>query len=367
MNFSSEEVYLISLWDMLSSNKSGMSTFFNGLQGDKTNLVFKQLILNSRRGMNLPLTLMPFMKFTTEVTNKNIFDQIIGKDWVIGGQQFVHLFQRDKLGSAIGIIFDLLDLDNPDFGVTEFSFGLSKNRLNEIKYLKRIITISHHSKQRILSHLEVDPTKIVTIYPGIDHKKFKVQEKMRVRKELNIPDDSIVLLYVGSEHRRKNLITLIRGLSMLEKNNIQTMFIKIGKSQSTIGRKKLISTLQKEEYSKNTRILEDISEKELINWYSAADIFTFPSVGEGFGIPILEAMACGLPVITTQCASIPEVIDDAGISVQDPYSSDEWYTRIKELIFDSGKRSELSALGQNRALKFSWDDSRSKFISLLSD
>jgi glycosyltransferase involved in cell wall biosynthesis len=104
-------------------------------------------------------------------------------------------------------------------------------------------------------------------------------------------------------------------------------------------------------------ILRNVPREKLPILYASADIFIFPTLYEGFGIPPLEAMACGTPVIAPSNSSLPEVVGDAGIYVENPLNPGEWYDRINILLEDEGLRNYLSKKGIIRAHDFSWDKS----------
>jgi glycosyltransferase involved in cell wall biosynthesis len=112
-----------------------------------------------------------------------------------------------------------------------------------------------------------------------------------------------------------------------------------------------------ERANKNIMILRNVPREKLPILYASADIFIFPTLYEGFGIPPLEAMACGTPVIAPSNSSLPEVVGDAGIYVENPLNPREWYDRINILLEDEGLRNYLSKKGIIRAHDFSWDKS----------
>ncbi len=114
---------------------------------------------------------------------------------------------------------------------------------------------------------------------------------------------------------------------------------------------------------KKVRFLGRVSELELITLYSMADVFAFPSFFEGFGVPPLEAMACGAPVITSNTSSLPEVVGDAALLI-DPYNTSELAQAMIRLLEDEKLREELQQKGYARAQLFTWPKSASKMLSV---
>ena len=108
-----------------------------------------------------------------------------------------------------------------------------------------------------------------------------------------------------------------------------------------------------------------MSEDDLPACYSLADVFLFPSIWEGFGLPALEAMACGAPVITSNTSSLPEVVGDAGIKVN-PLDYDEIALRLKEVLMDAALRERMRSSGITRAKEFSWEKAAGRTLEVLS-
>ena len=106
-----------------------------------------------------------------------------------------------------------------------------------------------------------------------------------------------------------------------------------------------------------------VSDEDLPALYSLADIFAFPSLYEGFGLPPLEAMACGLPVVCSNTSSLPEVVGEAGVLVS-PHDIDAWSSAMAGLLGDGDRRRDLSELGQERARQFTWERSARQLLDI---
>jgi glycosyltransferase involved in cell wall biosynthesis len=225
---------------------------------------------------------------------------------------------------------------------------------NSVRRSTRVIAISQSTKADIVGLLGIPSDKIVVTYIGVDHKFFRVQRN-RTQLEDSLKDFGLnpgYILYVGKLEPRKNLVRLIRAYDQ---------------SKNTIGKRKLVLCGSKgwgytEIYSIVERLgLRDqviftgyVPDKSLPIIYNGADVFVYPSLYEGFGIPVLEAMACGVPAITSNLSSLPEVVGNAGVLV-DPYSTDAIGEALIDLLRHDDRRSELSELGLYRAKEFTWE------------
>jgi len=233
----------------------------------------------------------------------------------------------------------------------------------------RIITISNNTKNDLIQYLKISPEKIQTIYLGVDE-TFKIpnqKQKDHVKLKYSLPKSFI--LYLGSEQPRKNFPFLLKSFYKLKKAyelpNIK--LIKVGRSQ--IGLKqhneiiKLIRTLNLE---KDVIFINHIPDEELNAIYNAATVFVYPSLYEGFGLPPLEAMASGCPVITSNTSSLPEVVGNAGMMV-DPCDINSLTQKIYEIVSDHGLASKLRKNGLNQAKLFNWNKTSSETLKIYND
>jgi glycosyltransferase involved in cell wall biosynthesis len=173
------------------------------------------------------------------------------------------------------------------------------------------------------------------------------------------------LLYVGSEEPRKNLKVLLEAVAVLRKEIPEIVLLKVGSPGMGGDRKatkRLIKSLQIED---RIYFTGDVSEEMLAKYYNAADIFVFPSLYEGFGLPIIEAMACGCPVVASNTTSIPEILGDAGILIY-PLNSENMAESILELLNNTEKRNQYIKNGLIRIFQFNWDEAAKKMLWVYS-
>ena len=215
-----------------------------------------------------------------------------------------------------------------------------------------IITVSEYSRQDILNSCCTDPFQVVSIPNGIDKKFAPINDTSGVKVKLGIKRDYI--LYVGrTEDPRKNLPTLINAYSELRKGGpIEEQLVIAGRHGS--GTEKLFQMVKELGLDDDILFPGIVHDDDLPALLSGARLFVYISSFEGFGLPVLEAMSCGTPVITSSATSLPEVAGDAAIIVS-PESSEELQKAMKLLLKDELLRATLRKKGLERANLYNWD------------
>jgi glycosyltransferase involved in cell wall biosynthesis len=220
---------------------------------------------------------------------------------------------------------------------------------------KRIIAVSEFTKQDIVRELKIDPAKIDIVYNGA-HEEYKplTQEECHAVKEKYTGGEEY-FLFTSALHPRKNLINLLKAFVLFKRRQRSRLKLVI------VGR----MAWKYEEIEKVKRLMpfkEDViwtgylDVKKLAQITGAAYAMVYPSLFEGFGIPILEAMTCNVPVIVSQTSSMPEVAGDAGLLI-DPESPRDIAEKMMILYKDELLRKKLIAAASIQKLKFSWDTS----------
>lgn len=225
------------------------------------------------------------------------------------------------------------------------------------KFADSFIAISEHTKKDILKLLNIDPKKITVIYEAASEEyvplnSLEDKEKIKnVKNKYKINQDYI--LHIGTLEPRKNLNFLVKAFAeVIKDNTIKHNLVIAGKKgwyyEDLF---KLVKDLELEGRVIFTGYIEDEDKKYL---YNGATAFVFPSLYEGFGLPPLEAMSCGIPVISSNTSSMPEVIGNAGILLS-PEERDKWSESIKTLLKDQKLQKDLSEKSLQQAKKFSWE------------
>lgn len=235
----------------------------------------------------------------------------------------------------------------------------------EVHLLERadhVITDSEFSKADITAETNLDASQVTTVYPGVDDRYRPVEiEKREVRDSFGLPRSDPMVLYLGSEVPRKNVPVVIRACRAVRNRGVPVHFVKAG-SAGTGDRIETESAVSEADMEDHTTFVGQVPESRLPHLYNAADVFVFPSEYEGFGLPPLEAMACGTPVITSNRSSLPEVVGDAAFST-DPHDVDQIAEHMCDILRDDGLKQQLAASGVRRASRFTW---KSTVESLLS-
>ncbi len=237
------------------------------------------------------------------------------------------------------------------------SFWLAANRS------ARILTVSEASKRDILRFFPVPANKVDVTYNAIDSRFSSppdAKQMDRVRERYQLHDR--FLLYSGNVKPHKNLERLIDGFARLRSEGFGDIQLLI--TGSEISRyAELRRAVHRFNLHKHVRFLGFQSAETLASLYHLADAFVFPSLYEGFGLPPLEAMASGTPVLTSNVSSLPEVVDDAALLI-DPYDPQSIADGMAQLLSDEEARTRLIARGRERAAQFSWEASVRRVLAI---
>ncbi len=266
-----------------------------------------------------------------------------------------------------GINADKIITSVHDFSFIHYRNFHPKERIEHIeKYFFKnviksdiIITGSNFTKKEILERLPFKENKIEVIYHGIDHNLFKVYKKPKV--DFDLPQKYI--LSVGSIEPRKNLIGLLKAYNLLDK------YLKQEYKLVLVGFKgwencEIMEIIEKNK--KSIHYLGFITDEELAKVYNLASIFVFPSFYEGFGLPPLEAMACGTPVVLSNSSSLPEVGGDAVVYCN-PHNTDDIKEKIEIILTDKTLQKKLITKGLIQAKKFSWEKSAQEHLAIFQE
>jgi glycosyltransferase involved in cell wall biosynthesis len=236
-----------------------------------------------------------------------------------------------------------------------------KANIRSIRKIEHIIAISEYTKNELMIQLEIPEEKIHHIPDGVDNRKFHpVLDPLR--PSYLHPEDKVVL-YVGSEEPRKNISVVLRALKDLTREIPEVKLIKAGGSGGDMFRQQCIDEINRLDLAKNVIFTGEVSDVELLALFNIADVFVFPSLIEGFGLPPLEAMACGCPVIASDRTSLPEVIGDAGILL-DPEDPVVWRNAMFRILDEPATRETMRQKSLRQAAMFSWDSCAMKTYEL---
>ncbi|CAB3776317.1 D-inositol-3-phosphate glycosyltransferase [Paraburkholderia ultramafica] len=221
-----------------------------------------------------------------------------------------------------------------------------------------ILTVSTFSKMRICHHLKIDESRVTVVSPGADHLDRVVSNPAVVRR-LELVKDAYCVV-VGSLDPRKNLQRVLEAIDTLE-HLADVKFVIVGGKNARIFSSRHV---EKTVHSKQVLWAGFVSDGELKALYENAACLVFPSLYEGFGLPPLEAMYCGCPVVASSRTSIPEACGDAAMYC-DATSADDIAEKISRMMSDAGLRQRYRTLGLIHAREFSWERSALKVLEIL--
>ena len=251
-------------------------------------------------------------------------------------------------------ILDLTHIIDETYRRTWASRVYARPMLNLVaRKAVRIVTLSEYSKWQIVKYLRVPETKISVIYCGVNP-IFAPQDRRAALSEIQqkFGLDGPYLLYVGNLKPHKNVMTLLRAFAYLRsRQGWQHQLLIVG--DDTEGREVLLKYCDDKQLSSWVHIESHVREELLPKVYAGADLLVLPSFEEGFGLPIIEAMACGTPVVCSRAASLPEVAADAAV-LFDPHNYQELADHIHTVLGSFQVRTQLRERGFERAKYFSW-------------
>lgn len=263
-------------------------------------------------------------------------------------------------GKIVNTVYDMVFIRYPE------TMSKITHKIHQ-EHLKRscndadiILTISQNTKNEIMEFVKIDSDKIQIAYPAVDHSVFFQNKDYKLIKEkYNIKTDYI--LYFGTLEPRKNITSIIKAFKIVSEKNKDISLVLAGRKGWMYDE---IFALA-EEFKLEDKIIFTgyVPEEDASAIYSCASAFIFPSLYEGFGIPPLEAMACGTPVIASNTSALPEVVGNAGILVN-PLDIENIAFEMDRLINDDKLKKEYSEKGLTQAKRFSWEESAKKALEI---
>jgi glycosyltransferase involved in cell wall biosynthesis len=251
----------------------------------------------------------------------------------------------------------------------------SLHRLRSHLYLSALTTLSMRKATRIICVSEATRQELVRRFPSLGEKARVVAEGVNGKFERS-PEAAIAgfrkkhrldrpyVLFVGTIEPRKNLVRLIKAFEIATLAGSIHDLVLIGPR----GWKDapVWAAIRESPVSERIKSIGYVDDADLAAAYSGADVFAYPSLAEGFGLPTLEAMACGTPVLTSRVSALPEVVGDAALLV-DPLAIDDIAAGLRRLLCDGGERARLVTVGFERVAHFDWDHVAQKTLAVYQE
>lgn len=271
----------------------------------------------------------------------------------------------NRINKSVVVVYDTAYIDKPEYVPTRLKKYLTRFVPKAVNKADRVIAISESTKKAIIKHYRVDESKIAVINPALDHAVYrpvpsrgveKVKNQYGIKKEY--------LLYLGTIEPRKNIASIIKAYSQLP-DGVRSKYQLVlagGKGWLDDDIEALISNSNPGEIVK-TGYIEDKDKPAL---YTGAEVFIYPSIFEGWGMQVVEAMACGTPVITADNSSLPEAGGKAAAYVKAGNDS-QLTCAIQDMLKNKSSYNMRVKLGLEHAAKFTWEKSGSQLKTVFKD
>jgi glycosyltransferase involved in cell wall biosynthesis len=267
-------------------------------------------------------------------------------------------FVPHRKGALVLTVFDLTPITLPNCHLPTTQH-VSRLTLLWAKRAKRVLTFSEAVKEQLVNWLGFSPERIV-VTPLAPNEQFKPQtpeEVERVRRKYRL--FAPYILFVGTVEPRKNLVTLVRAFAAVVKDFPHLLVLAGARGWMS---EPVFAEIERQGLKDRVVHLGYVPAEDLPALMSGAEVFVYPSLGEGFGLPPLEAMACGVPVVCSNAPALPEVVGDAAILVP-PTDVAALEEAIMHLLSDPDLKATLRQKGLQRSRQFSWHETARLTIS----
>lgn len=314
----------------------------------------------SRKHLNVPSKLV---NLSFKANRSDWFNDFLGEPDVFFAPNINFLPRFGKSVNSVLTIHDLSFLAHPEFFTKRQRIWHRLVGLKRIiESVNKIVAASYSTKSDLLDYFDIKSKKVKVVYPGID-KSFEElnlssSKIKKIKAKYDLPRQDFILC-LSTLEPRKNLQTLIKAFELLEENDLHLVLV----GSEGWKYKELLQGIAISKYSERIHLVGPCERKERVYLYNLASIFVYPSYFEGFGLPPLEAMASGTPVITSHNSSLPEVVGDSAVLV-DPRRPEEFAEAIEMVFKNEELKEKLIKEGKKRSLQFNWEKAASKLYEI---
>jgi glycosyltransferase involved in cell wall biosynthesis len=243
---------------------------------------------------------------------------------------------RIPLRRAVATFHDLFVMTG-EYSTPEFRVRFTEQARDAAERADLIVAVSQFTRSQVISLLGVEPAKVRVVHHGVRALDYRAEERQKI------------VLNVGAIQKRKNIVRLVEAFETVDASWRLVLAGALG-----YGSGEILARIAASPAHHRISLPGYVSAADLSAWYARAAIFAFPSLDEGFGMPVLEAMSAGTPVVTSDCSALPEVAGDAALLV-DPENTEALAQALRDLTQKDDLRDELSRRGAARAQLFTWD------------
>ncbi|MCM8830086.1 MAG: glycosyltransferase family 4 protein, partial [Candidatus Omnitrophica bacterium] len=337
------ETYALGLLRGLFSIKH---PYFNYIVFLSENVPVPEFLLDNEHFSIVRIPRLAYLRFLRDIPIKTYTEKL----------DLLHTqYHLPLISHCPGIItlHDVSFLRYPEFFPKDIYWRLRISLLYSVRKAKKIITVSEFSKKEIINFYQIENDKVDVVYNGVSEnfRPVSIEKNEKVLKKYGITKPYI--LSVSNLQPRKNLCRLIKAFVFLVKNNERFPYklVIVGKKLWLYN--EIFDEIRNSNFIERIVLTDYVPEQDLVYLYNCAEVFVYPSLYEGFGLPVLEAMACGCPVITSNISSLPEIAGNACILI-DPYDIDAIAKAIHIVLTDIDLRARLKTAGLKQSQKFSW-------------
>lgn len=341
------------------SKKKGVEIILPVYNSD--NAYLKETDLPAKnKSLHILYKVLSFLKISTRSLRKRKSDQLLEtkfqeNDYDVVVPTYYNPYFLEKINGKpfVLTVYDMIHELLPQYFVDD-GFRVVERKVLLLDKATKIIAVSHNTKKDIVKvYPHIDPDKIVVVYHG-------TSIRMHSNVKVDLPENYV--LYVGARPNYKNFKFLVKSIESLLKNDSSLMLIAAGGGKFDEEESAYLKSLGVEKQVVQRRF----EENELGHFYRQAKCFVLPSLYEGFGIPVVESMACGCPIILSTHGSLPEIAGDAGIYF-DSESENDLKEKIEELINNPEMRTEYAKKGLEHVKKYDWNEAAEQCLQVYKD
>jgi len=264
-------------------------------------------------------------------------------------------------------VHDVSYIEHPEYFRTSRALQLQISTRNTLRRAARVITISEFSRQRIAAHFGMDPAGIaVTPLAAQEYFRPINRELAKRRVAASLGVHRPFLLHVGDLHPRKNQVGLIRAFGELLRAHPELDHLLVLAGKHTWFTPRVREEIRRSGLDGRVVLTDFVPDETLVDLYNAAEVFVFPSFYEGFGLPLVEAMACGLPVVCSSSSALPEVVDGAAL-LFDAGSVEQQTRAIRDILIDPELAARMRKKSLQRASFFDWRETARRTLDVYSE
>lgn len=293
--------------------------------------------------------------WNTESAFKRILWEQALQPWQLGGIDLYHAmaFVAPVIlpVASVVTVYDLSFIHYPQVLPAARRLYLQMFTRLTCRRARRVIAISHSTAQDVAASFEIPRERVDVAAPGYDpavYRPLPVGDVAQFRQAKGLPER--FWLFIGTLEPRKNLTTLLNAYAQLPTSEQLPLILGGGKGWDYDD---IFTTIERHQLADKVRWVGFIPTDELPFWYNSAETFFYPSVFEGFGLPVLEAMACGTPVIVSDSTSLPEIVGESSVRVP-PYDEDAWVTALHRAFHDRAWRENAAQQGIKEVERYTW-------------